>query len=224
MTKYKMAEGVILEEEFEEAAILAEDSLIVDVSNALETKLDEGLDLAQLSQPDVDSSSAGSQQQHQQLEGGAWTSSSQPPSVLMDKCFPTCPTCGKVFSFKCYLKLHQKTHLGVKLRPFGCHLCEKSYTAKETLKHHTERNHTEKEDGLNNHLRKTRLDTKGEKSFSCLLCQKLFTTKGSLKTHMRVHTGERPYECSFCVQKFSTKSNMITHERKCGLSFCRSIC
>jgi hypothetical protein len=59
-------------------------------------------------------------------------------------------------------------------KPYGCSLCNISFSTKRDLKIHM-RVHT------------------GEKPFSCSQCTKSFAAKNDLKKHLRVHTGEKPY-------------------------------
>ncbi|XP_073538960.1 uncharacterized protein [Phyllobates terribilis] len=121
----------------------------------------------------------------------------------------SCSECGKCFTNKTKLVIHQRIHTGEK--PYSCSECGKCFTDKGDLIRH-QRIHT------------------GEKPFSCSECGKSFTEKWILSRHQRIHTGETPFSCSECEKSFTDKGNLITHQRihtgekpyscsECGKSF-----
>ncbi|XP_056388377.1 oocyte zinc finger protein XlCOF7.1-like [Hyla sarda] len=104
----------------------------------------------------------------------------------------SCPECGKHFTKKSSLVMHEKIHRGE--RPFACLECGKSFTKKSNLSVH-ERIHT------------------GEKPFSCSECGKHFKRKSILSVHERIHTDVCPFSCSECGKQFKRKSSLYAHEK-----------
>ncbi|KAF7663520.1 hypothetical protein LDENG_00208610 [Lucifuga dentata] len=102
-----------------------------------------------------------------------------------------CPTCGKSFKSKYYLKVHNRRHTGEK--PFGCLKCGKRYFRKENLLEHESRNCVKVQ------------------TFSCLTCPATFNRKQELRVHVISHTGEMPYKCSSCPEQFMHKRDLTTH-------------
>lgn len=103
-----------------------------------------------------------------------------------------CNICEAKFKLPQHLRVHNKTHTGIK--PFKCSICNATFAAKYTLILH-ERTHTK------------------EKPFECTLCKFRFTQPSSLKTHLRIHTGEKPFECTECNAKFADSSARTYHIR-----------
>uniref|UniRef100_A0A4W5NDJ3 C2H2-type domain-containing protein n=1 Tax=Hucho hucho TaxID=62062 RepID=A0A4W5NDJ3_9TELE len=109
-----------------------------------------------------------------------------------EKRFP-CSFCGKAFSFRKQVEIHQRMHTGEK--PFGCQLCRASFSQSSSLKRH-QRVHT------------------GEKPYSCPQCEKRFSHQHHLKVHLKIHTGERPFACTHCGKRFSERSYLRIHQQQ----------
>uniref|UniRef100_A0AAZ3QRC6 C2H2-type domain-containing protein n=2 Tax=Oncorhynchus tshawytscha TaxID=74940 RepID=A0AAZ3QRC6_ONCTS len=108
-----------------------------------------------------------------------------------EKRFP-CSFCGKAFSFRKQVEIHQRVHTGVK--PFSCTQCHMCFAQTGDLKRH-QRVHT------------------GEKPYSCPQCEKRFSRKHQLNRHLKVHTGERPFACTHCRKRFSERSCLRIHQQ-----------
>ncbi|XP_074841624.1 uncharacterized protein LOC142008343 [Carettochelys insculpta] len=134
-----------------------------------------------------------------------------------------CSECGKSFSVKKSLKIHQRSH--AKERPYACGECGKSFNCHSGLVRHQmihrgERPYKCEECGkcysrkehLQNHQR---LHT-GERPFQCAACGKSFIRKQNLLKHQRIHTGERPYQCGECGRSFRYKESLKDHQRVHG--------
>ncbi|XP_065225423.1 zinc finger protein 37-like isoform X8 [Planococcus citri] len=110
--------------------------------------------------------------------------------VHMERDYFECTVCGKKFSCKNSLTLHQRIHSGVKR--FSCQTCSKRFTQKVQLTSH-QRTHTK------------------EKPFKCRICNQQFRHQGNKTRHERFHVEGPQFECSRCGKKFSDKRTLAHH-------------
>ncbi|KAG4076660.1 hypothetical protein HA402_001947 [Bradysia odoriphaga] len=101
-----------------------------------------------------------------------------------------CDQCGKSFTKRRNLVVHQRIHFDVK--PYACDLCDKRFTQFSNLRSH-KRMHS------------------GEKPFTCDVCSRSFSQQNTLKKHMVSHTKERRFGCDLCGKKFTHPSFVRKH-------------
>ncbi|GAB1862474.1 hypothetical protein CAJAP_03553 [Camponotus japonicus] len=106
----------------------------------------------------------------------------------------TCQFCGKSFAIPSYKKRHEKIHTGDK--HFVCHICSTAFASSNGLKYHL-RTHT------------------GEANYHCDICGKSFVRYKYLKDHTFTHTGEKPYVCKLCGSAYRNSGSLFAHEKKC---------
>ncbi|QLG72267.1 hypothetical protein HG535_0C06220 [Zygotorulaspora mrakii] len=119
--------------------------------------------------------------------------------------------CNKCFTRPSLLTEHQlSVHQGIK--PFKCHICERSFAKKSHLERHL-------------------LSHSAEKPFHCSYCDKSFTTSQQLKRHEITHT--KSFKCPYpdCSESFYKHPQLrahilAVHEKKltceeCGKTFQR---
>ena len=109
----------------------------------------------------------------------------------------TCPHCGEFFRYPFDMKQHMRVHTGE--RPFGCDVCNKSFSRKDKLKAHQNNMHT---------------DLAADQDRTCLICGMVFDSPSRMKRHMIQHTGEKPYQCSICVEYFSQAAALEEHHQE----------
>ncbi|CAH2314647.1 zinc finger 300-like isoform X1 [Pelobates cultripes] len=103
-----------------------------------------------------------------------------------------CPECGKCFTSRSHVVIHYRTHTGEK--PYVCNVCEKSFAKRTNLDRHF------------------RIHTR-EKPYMCRVCGKCFTRRSNVISHQTTHTGEKPYSCPECGKCFTQRSHMIIHHK-----------
>ncbi|XP_032376358.1 telomere zinc finger-associated protein isoform X2 [Etheostoma spectabile] len=112
-----------------------------------------------------------------------------------------CHLCGKTFRTQASLDKHHRTHTGE--RPFGCDVCEQRFTEKGALVRHKASKHEEgrphschicgktfkAREQLRVHLRRH----KGMRKFECIDCGYKFTRQAHLRRHIQIHKRTENY-------------------------------
>lgn len=106
--------------------------------------------------------------------------------------------CGKKFTRRSYLILHQRDHAGE--RKYSCDRCPNLYKQKSHLDRHIESSH---------------LKIRHRCSFPS--CNAEYSKSWSLKMHMFVHSESKPYVCSLCETGtgFQRRDKLLKHLAKC---------
>ncbi|XP_045579972.1 zinc finger protein 175 isoform X2 [Salmo salar] len=105
----------------------------------------------------------------------------------------SCPHCGKSFPQLRNLKDHQKYHHTGK-KAFTCSQCGMGFVYMCHFRVHMQR-----------HTR--------ERAFSCSQCGKSFSLQSGLEKHRVLHTAERPYNCTDCGNRFYSRADLKRHEQ-----------
>lgn len=101
-----------------------------------------------------------------------------------------CNFCQKAFPIKERLRLHLRTHTGVK--PYSCKLCPKEFARGGQLVQHM-RTHT------------------GSRPFTCPDCNASFTCAANLKFHIKRHQEVRDFVCDICGKSFFRRDALKKH-------------
>lgn len=131
-----------------------------------------------------------------------------------------CDLCGRRFTRKDNLQVHESTHTGAK--PYECQVCFKRFTRKGNMLTHMYTHTSERQyecqtclkkfttkDNLSRHMN-THYDVR---LYVCDICSRKFAEKATLTKHMVTHTDERLYECSVCLKRYKTKATLTRHMR-----------
>ncbi|KAH3839561.1 zinc finger protein 69-like [Dreissena polymorpha] len=105
-----------------------------------------------------------------------------------------CTVCGKAFTTKYVLTMHNKSqHLGIK-QTYLCPICGKKFSNRNSFKQHA-----------NVHS--------GIKPYKCDVCEKAFTYHKSLREHKFMHDNIRRFKCNTCGKTFRQRTTLHIHKR-----------
>ena len=121
------------------------------------------------------------------------------------------------------------TPLHLKIKPYECDHCKKTFTQEGCMKLHVKEVHqklrpykfmhcdhlSSRKRDLAGHVDRVHLKIKPSKTVKCKTCDAHFEQKQHLEHHKnRVHLNVKPYECNFCKKAFFINNQLKTHLKK----------
>ncbi|KAJ8289797.1 hypothetical protein GJAV_G00005450 [Gymnothorax javanicus] len=109
-----------------------------------------------------------------------------------------CAECGKQFCHLANYRAHLRSHANT--ASVRCRVCEATFETEESLAHHLENSHFEKE------------------FYQCDFCKRIFTCLNECQRHVETHQWERPrHQCPQCDRHFRRRKSLTRHmERHAG--------
>ena len=105
-----------------------------------------------------------------------------------------CKDCGKPYETHGGMTYHvNSVHKQIR---YACHLCERSFSHKGTLRMHLEEKHG-----------------KEEMKHVCKDCGNVFGSKHRLLSHIARHHGEATFKCQVCEKQFAMKTSLNIHTK-----------
>ena len=144
-----------------------------------------------------------------------------------------CSHCGKAFTQKTNLLIHERSHTGQK--PFKCDLCSQTYRLECHLEKHRFKDHNNPyhmcdlcgkgfikfkfKRAWYYHQKKCgkEMSKKEPKNYNCQFCEKVFPKKDACNRHMKSHTKQKDFVCSECGKEYADKRNLLTHSSSHGI-------
>ena len=117
-----------------------------------------------------------------------------------------CRFCGKMFTTRSILRVHERGHTGEK--PFACELCEFRATSVKRVTAHKKRQHENR-----------------PKNEVCEICGKGFLLRYQLKEHLNTHADVKTHPCQLCGKVLKNFNSHRRHMiRSHGVGFTCEIC
>ena len=120
-----------------------------------------------------------------------------PQSNLAAKSSVKCELCNNTYKTQAEFTIHMKSHTS----RTRCNICEEKFRDASSLKDHTEKNHSNKQQ-----------PDHSPENFKCSICEKEFNKELSLKEHLeRAHTNDGDWNCDDCDHQTNSVSNLKKH-------------